>query len=604
MISNFTFSKALAAFFLVALVGCGSGNNVPPDVDGDGIEDSLDAFPNDPNESTDGDDDGVGDNGDNCPAIANSDQVDTDSDGTGDACDDDKDADSVLNDADNCPMVANTNQIDSDVNGSGDACDAMPTIYSFTNTYFSAEENSSVSYTGQTARQVLISDMAYYMSTVLSDDAANTAESVKTDLNFFVYGTDADVTDTLIGTYIKDADNVTLKDAATYGDISTGKNLHKKIAGGCGTDCGEVAKLIDGQFFGWDRLDAEGNVIETPLELVDDWIATQANLASDGVAVQIVDATGATSSANVNTDAHGRNYRQLMQKFLMGAVNFSQGTNDYFKTDFGSKLTTDDGGDNPKNYSAAEHKFDEGFGYYGAARDILDYTDLEARAKSGRDEWKNGYHDTDADALIDLRSEYNFAHSQNCAKRDVGSADGPTPTDLSTEVMTSILAARQIISNAANKATPELTVEENSKLQEHIKMASVAWEKCIAATAVHYVNDLIADVSEYSNGAPADLGNFETVAKHWSELKGFALSLQFSPVSPFRDEQSSVDLDDLKMVLANIGDAPVLADGSQNGIAAAGSAEDATYAYVGKLVEARDILQEAYGFSDANTLAW
>ena len=166
MISNFTFSKALVAFFLVALVGCGGGNNIPPDADGDGIEDSLDAFPNDPTESTDGDDDGVGDNGDNCPAIANSDQVDTDLDGTGDACDDDKDADSVLNDADNCPMVANTNQIDSDVNGSGDACDAMPTIYSFTNTYFSAEENSSVSYTGQTARQVLISDMAYYMSTV------------------------------------------------------------------------------------------------------------------------------------------------------------------------------------------------------------------------------------------------------------------------------------------------------------------------------------------------------------------------------------------------------------------------------------------------------
>ena len=60
MISNFTFSKALVAFFLVALVGCGGGNNIPPDADGDGIEDSLDAFPNDPTESTDGDDDGVG----------------------------------------------------------------------------------------------------------------------------------------------------------------------------------------------------------------------------------------------------------------------------------------------------------------------------------------------------------------------------------------------------------------------------------------------------------------------------------------------------------------------------------------------------------------
>jgi hypothetical protein len=48
----------------------------------------------------------------------------------------------------------------------------------------------------------------------------------------------------------------------------------------------------------------------------------------------------------------------------------------------------------------------------------------------------------------------------------------------------------------------------------------------------------------------------------------------------------------------------VLADGSQNGIATTGTAADAAYAYVGKLVFAREILQEAYGFSDANTLAW
>jgi hypothetical protein len=94
------------------------------------------------------------------------------------------------------------------------------------------------------------------------------------------------------------------------------------------------------------------------------------------------------------------------------------------------------------------------------------------------------------------------------------------------------------------------------------------------------------------------------VAKHWSDLKGLALTLQFSPVSPFRDAEASVNLDDLKIILQNIGDAPVLADGSQNGIATTGTAADAAYAYVGKLVFAREILQEAYGFSDANTLAW
>ena len=395
-----------------------------------------------------------------------------------------------------------------------------------------------------------------------------------------------------------------MKDSATYGDISTGKNLHKKIAGGDGEGGGETSRLIDGEFFGWD----EGSPT-LPIDLVNHWIQKQAELASDGVATIVVDATGASSAAHVNVDAHGRNYRQLMQKFLMGAVNFSQGTNDYFMTNF---IGTNSEGinyvaaqDGTKSYTYAEHKFDEGFGYYGAARDGMDYTDLEARAKSGRDEYKNGYHDSNGDGMIDLRSEYFFGHSQNCAKRDAGSASGPNPTDFSTEVMVPILAARQILSNAANKANPELTEAENTKMQEHIHHASVAWEKCIAATAVHYVNDVLNDIAEYTNGAPASVGNFENVAKHWSELKGFALSLQFSPTSPFRDEAvTAVDLDDLKMVLSLIGDAPVLADGSQNGVPASGSAEDAVYAYAGKLVKARSIMQEAYGFSDHNTVTW
>ena len=168
-----------------------------------------------------------------------------------------------------------------------------------------------------------------------------------------------------------------------------------------------------------------------------------------------------------------------------------------------------------------------------------------------------------------------------------------------------MVAARQIISNAANKIAPELTSAEDAKLQEHIKNASVVWEKCIAATAVHYVNDLIADIGEYSNGAPSTLNNFETVAKHWSELKGFMLSLQFSPASPFRDVAvTSVDLDDLKRINALVGDAPVLADGSQNGVAATGDVDTALFAYAGKLTVARMLLQEAYGFSDSNTLAW
>ena len=65
MISNSIFSKLLITLLLATLAGCGSGTNTPADVDGDGVPDSTDTFPNDPAESVDTDGDTVGDNGDN-----------------------------------------------------------------------------------------------------------------------------------------------------------------------------------------------------------------------------------------------------------------------------------------------------------------------------------------------------------------------------------------------------------------------------------------------------------------------------------------------------------------------------------------------------------
>ena len=68
------------------------------------------------------DQDGVPDTHDNCPSIANADQLDSDEDGDGDACDDDADNDGVVNDVDNCPLVGNSDQRDGDKDGVGDAC--------------------------------------------------------------------------------------------------------------------------------------------------------------------------------------------------------------------------------------------------------------------------------------------------------------------------------------------------------------------------------------------------------------------------------------------------------------------------------------------------
>ncbi|OWY71218.1 hypothetical protein B7486_11495 [cyanobacterium TDX16] len=95
----------------------------------------------------DADADNVPDDCDNCLGITNFDQIDMDGDGAGDACDgcefdpnktepgvcgcgfpdSDPDNDLIAVCVDNCPDVANANQLDSDGDGLGDACDGCPT---------------------------------------------------------------------------------------------------------------------------------------------------------------------------------------------------------------------------------------------------------------------------------------------------------------------------------------------------------------------------------------------------------------------------------------------------------------------------------------------
>ena len=89
------------------------------DTDGDLVGDNTDLFPNDASETTDIDADNIGDNSDNCLNIFNTEQLDTDFDGLGNACDDDDDNDGVIDSLDIFPLD-NSEQTDTDDDGLGD----------------------------------------------------------------------------------------------------------------------------------------------------------------------------------------------------------------------------------------------------------------------------------------------------------------------------------------------------------------------------------------------------------------------------------------------------------------------------------------------------
>ncbi len=97
------------------------------DSDGDSVNDCDDNCPLVDNEDQlDTDADGVGnacDETDDCPVVIYTEDLDTDDDGILDVCDDDDDDDGVLDPDDNCPWIPNPDQADADQDDRGDACD-------------------------------------------------------------------------------------------------------------------------------------------------------------------------------------------------------------------------------------------------------------------------------------------------------------------------------------------------------------------------------------------------------------------------------------------------------------------------------------------------
>jgi len=255
-------------------------------------------------------------------------------------------------------------------------------------------------------------------------------------------------------------------------------------------------------------------------------------------------------------------------------VSFSQASRDYLY--FGKGLTKDNSSaaDDTKPYTELEHQWDEGFGYFGAARDYNSYSDSHIAAD------KKYANDSNGDRVIDLDSEYTFAVAQYANKRD-NSIEG---ADYSKTIFDAFLKGRQLIQD--NFGTNPVAGQGY-----HVELSAVAktilqqWEEVYAANIIHYINATIEDLETYKADAKAE--NLETLAKHWSEMKGFALAIQFNPQATSKlSDQNLIDLNNL------IGQQPTLPSQVR------AVAVEPQKTYTEKLEEARGLLKDVFAFGD------
>lgn len=435
---------------------------------------------------------------------------------------------------------------------------------------------SSVGYSGQTARHALIAELNNYIGSGLQADIDDgefaDKQAVLDKLNSYFRTTDDQYSNNFALTFLAGAEQAFITDVS-----SSLKTLEGKIAG---RDASRMHKVwTDGASF------VGAGAGMTPETLVDAYFSQLADNAVNANIRRDEATDNEITKVYVNTD--GTDLKQLIQKFLLMSVTYSQGTDDYLDEGLAADNITARGTD--KADTALEHGYDEGFGYFGAARDYLEYNDNEISGKvdaddatTGRVDW-NGNHDTNADGKLDLTSEVNLGNSVNAAKRDRGTASNANPTDFTKMAMEAFLAGRKIINDNVGSA---FTTDQTAALAAQRDIAVEAWEKAVAATVIHYINDVSADLDK-AGTAEYD---YEDVAKHWSEMKGFALGLQFNPHSPITDQQFA----DIQMYM---GQKPVvMAFGSND-------KTDVT-AYIADLEKARDILEAALSFDAENVANW
>ena len=310
---------------------------------------------------------------------------------------------------------------------------SVPEAYTFDSRF--QDGKSSVSYSGQVVRNLLVQDLKIFIGRLGKSGA--TAASLQDLLNFYEH-------DDAYG--LRSLTTVGSKSIVqtAYSELSSGKNLVGKISSD--VVIGSGGKTAD--------------------DLIREWF----NI----IVANSQDPTKLGTPAVYTTDA-GLDLSQMINKVLLGAVTYAQSTSKYLGLLLDKDNTVARNGTDA--YTAMEHYWDESFGYYGAARDYARYSDDQLAG--GAEDYS---FDSNGDGSIDLKSEYNFGISRNAGKRDKGG----TGVDFTKEIFDAYLAGRTEIHNQGTVG----------RISVHRQTVAEGMEKVIAATVVHYINDTLSDMAD------------------------------------------------------------------------------------------------------------
>jgi hypothetical protein len=338
---------------------------------------------------------------------------------------------------------------------------------------YSGDKTNTVSYSGQAARHVLEQSLKKLAG---KGNGGGNATALEAQMLSYFNGSDEDLP--ILAP--KSKDGFKIKQTSLH-QISKGKNIS--------------GKFYNGAMPAW-----------------------PGNMSGKDAAYNMI---SMASKANKGFDAEtGYDWAQLISKYTMGAMAYNQAVDNYLD----EKLSAEKKPNNKPykdgaHYTGKEHSWDEAFGYWGAAahQHGFDPNKVYEIAKM-----KNqGVADKNGDGMVDLKSEYVFGPTYYAAAFD---RSGTKSTDYTNTIYNAFLDGRKLITAAAGDA---LSDSERSQLKSYAASIEENWEKVLAEAVFKYAGSVYKDINKMKDLSGDDLNKaYRAYAKHWGELKGFAMAMQ------------------------------------------------------------------------------